>query len=298
MARSEATATTVADALVRVARQLRAALGDAAESEARELVAAVMHQPRFWPSTAAGTVLAPRDVVAIDEAAARRAAGAPLAYAVRSAPFRRLTLHVDERVLIPRPETEYLVDRILATPQGAAGGTAVDIGTGSGAIALALATEGTFDRVVASDVSSDALDVARENARRYQGTMFGTVEWRVGDALAPLGDLSNAVDVLVSNPPYIAFAEVADLPQLVRNWEPPQALACPDHGLAVTRSIVNGAGMLLRSGGLLAFETDSRRAGQVADLVVGEGSFGDVRVLCDLTGRERFVFATRLRANR
>lgn len=298
MARPEATATTVADALARVAGRLRAALGDQAVPEARELVAAVMRQPRFWPSTAAKTVLAPRDVVEIDEAAARRAAGAPLAYAVRSAPFRRLTLHVDERVLIPRPETEYLVDLLLATPQGAAGGTAVDVGTGSGAIALALATEGTFDRVVASDVSSDALAVARENALVYKGSMHGVVEFRVGDALAPLADLANAVHVLVSNPPYIAFAELPDLPRSVRNWEPPQALACPDDGLAVTRSIVVGAGRLLRSGGLLAFETDSRRAGQVADLVEGEGSFGDVRVLCDLTGRERYVFATRLLANR
>jgi len=205
---------------------------------------------------------------------------------------------VDERVLIPRPETEYLVDLILATPQGNGGGVAGAVGTGSGAIALALATEGTFDRVVGTDLSADAVAVARENSRLLSLARAGAAEFRTGDALAPLADLANSVDVLVSNPPYIAFAEVPDLPPEVRDWEPPQALACPGDGLAVTRSIVTGAGQLLRSGGLLAFETDSRRARQVAGLVEGDGHFGEVRVLCDLTGRERYVFATRLLSHR
>lgn len=301
MAGPEALATTVADVVARVARQLRPALGDAADGEARELIAAAMHQPRFWPSTAASAPLSPVDVAAIDAATARRVAGAPLAYAVRSAPFRALTLYVDERVLIPRPETEHLVDLVLATAQGKAGGVAVDVGTGSGALALALATEGAFTRVVATDVSADAIAVARENARALAPILSarrpGAVEFRSGDALAPLADLAGSVDVLVSNPPYIAFAEVSELPASVRDWEPPQALACPDDGLAVTRSIVAGAGSLLRPGGLLAFETDSRRARAVAELVEQSGSFDEVRVLCDLTGRERYVFACRRVAN-
>lgn len=298
MARVEAIAITVADAVVRVAAALRPALGAQATAEARDLVAAAMHQPRFWPSISATTVLAPADIAVLDLAAARRAAGAPLAYAVRSAPFRHLTLYVDERVLIPRPETEYLVDLILATPQGSGGGVAVDVGTGSGAIALALATEATFDRVVGTDLSADAVAVACENARQLVRARAGAVEFRTGDALAPLADLANSVDVLVSNPPYITFAEVPDLPPGVRNWEPPQALACPDDGLAVTKAIVAGAGRLLRPGGLLAFETDSRRASEVAGLVERDGSFGEVRVLCDLTGRERYVLAARLLTNR
>ncbi len=289
---------TVSDAVARTTAVLHPSLGPLAAGEARELVAAVMRQPRFWPSTAAALVLAPEEFAAIAQAAERRADGAPLAYAVRSAPFRALTLYVDERVLIPRPETEYLVDLILATPQGRAGGVAVDVGTGTGAIALALATEGSFGRVVASDVSADAIAVARENARRLAASLVGTVEFRMGEALAPLGDLVHSVDVLVSNPPYIAFAEVPELPASVRDWEPPLALACPDEGLAVTRAIVGGAGALLRPGGLLALETDSRRARAVARMVEQGGDFGEVRVLSDLTGRDRFVFATRPMGNR
>ncbi|HEX4934759.1 MAG TPA: HemK family protein methyltransferase, partial [Gemmatimonadaceae bacterium] len=173
------------------------------------------------------------------------------------------------------------------------GGTAVDVGTGSGAIALALASEGNFGRVVATDVSTDALAVARANAARCASALTGRVEFRAGDAVAPVQDLAGEVDVIVSNPPYIAFAEARELPASVRDWEPPQALVCPDDGLEVSRRIVSGGGALLRPGGLLAFETDSRRAGRLADLVRADGAYVDVRVLPDLTGRDRFVLATR-----
>src|SRR6185437_10594353 len=148
----------------------------------------------------------------------RRAAAlrAPFAYAVRRASFRHLTLDVDERVLIPRPETEGLVEQVLQL-SGGMGGTAVDIGTGSGAIALSLASEGIFDRVVATDVSLDALAVARLNASRLAGALRAPVEFRHGSLLAPITDLRAAV--IVSNPPYIAYHEAAELPAGVRDWE-------------------------------------------------------------------------------
>ena len=286
-------AKTVADVVTQVAARLAPSLAGDAPREARELVAAAMGEPRFWPSTAAAVVLDGETVARILAAADRRARGAPLAYAVGTAPFRHLTLAVDERVLIPRPETEYLIDVLRATPQWGRGGTAVDIGTGSGAIALALASEGTFDRIVATDVSADALVVARANALRCSSSLRATVVFRAGDALAPLDDLAGAVDVLVSNPPYIAFAEAAELPSSVRDWEPPQALTCPEDGMAVSRAIVAGGGRLLRPGALLAFETDARRAERLADLVRADGAYEDVRVVRDLTGRDRFVLATR-----
>ena len=131
-----------------------------ARDEARDIVAAVLDVPRFWPSTNRDARI---DVTAADEArraAAARARGAPFAYAVGRAAFRHLTLAVDPRVLIPRQETEGLVDLVLTAEAGGSG-TVVDVGTGSGAIALALATEGRFDRVIATDVSRDAIDVAR-----------------------------------------------------------------------------------------------------------------------------------------
>lgn len=283
---------TVGAATERVAAQLQAALGESARAEARELVAAVFAQPRFWPSVAAGQLLSADEVATLNAAARRRAAGAPLAYAARTAAFRHLTLFVDERVLIPRPETERLVDLVLESPQGSLGGVAVDVGTGSGAIALALAAEGRFRRIIATDLSVDALAVAAVNASRLLLPAEASLELRAGDALAPLHDLEGEVDVLVSNPPYIAFAEAAELPAAVRDWEPPQALTCPDDGLSVTRSVTAGAGRLLRSGGLLALEVDSRRARRVAAMLTDADGWQDVRVVQDLTGRERFVLAT------
>ena len=290
-------APTTVDSMVGLVRHALFPLyRELADVEARDLVAAVLDQPRFWPSMFRDTVLSDRQAADIALAASKRSAGAPFAYAVGKAAFRHLTLVVDERVLIPRPETELLVDLILRTPQGAGGGTAVDIGTGSGAIGLALATEGTFVRVIATDLSRDALDIATENARRLSGDLGARVEFLAGDALSPI--LGQLVDVLVSNPPYIAYAELTDLPANVRDWEPPSALVCPDDGLAVTQSIVNGAATVLRPGGLLAFEVDSRRAHRVAEMIRRTEDFEDIRVLQDLTGRDRFVLASRLTNDR
>lgn len=272
-------------------------LEELARREARDLVAAVMHQPRFWPSAAADTQLTTDARAEIEAAVERRARGAPLAYAVRSAPFRHLTLYVDERVLIPRPETEYLIDRILAFGAEGMRGIAVDVGTGSGAIAIALAAEGDFSRVVATDVSRDALAVARRNAQACAPQLRAPVEFRAGDALVPLDDLAGRVELLVSNPPYIAFDELAALPRGVRDWEPALALSCADEGLAVTRAIVNDGGRLLCPAGILAFEVDVRRAERVAQLVREAGTYEGVEVLLDLTGRERYVLARRRGTN-
>ncbi|HEX7120864.1 MAG TPA: peptide chain release factor N(5)-glutamine methyltransferase [Gemmatimonadaceae bacterium] len=273
-----------------VARLGQAGVPDARD-EARDLVAALLDRPRFWPSLHPDEPV-DRDLVAAAEAAAeRRAAGAPFAYAAGRAAFRFLTLMVDERVLIPRQETELLVDLVLEARRNHIGDVVADIGTGSGALALALAAEGRFSRIIATDLSSDALSVAEANVRRYAGQVRTPVELRSGAGLAPLaGELC---DVLVSNPPYIASGEVCDLPPAVRDWEPITALVSGPDGLAVTRELVAGAPALLRSGGLLALETDCRRARDVADLVAATGVFDQVMVHRDLTGRDRFVLATR-----
>lgn len=316
VARAEGEATTVAHVVAHVAERLLGTPAlDGAEAsftseataagaeqlalrEARDLVAAVLEVPRSWPSYAGGEFVGAAARAAIEAALERRRRGAPLAYAVRSAPFRHLHLYVDERVLIPRPETEYLIDRLLAWGLDARGAVAVDVGTGSGAIALALASEFDFARVVATDLSSDAIAVARLNAARCAQRPDTpaprvAVEFRVGDALAPLDDLAGQVELLVSNPPYIAFHELSSLPSGVRDWEPPQALACADDGLAVTRALVGGGGRLLRAGGTLALEVDADRAPRVATMLRDDGGYEDVQVVPDLTGRARFVLARR-----
>lgn len=261
----------------------------AALTEARDLIAALLDVPRHWALLRANKWVE-RDVWTRAIAAAeKRADGAPLAYAVGRANFRHLTLEVDERVLIPRPETELLVDLVLERVRT---GIAVDVGTGSGAIALALATEGRFHRVIATDLSRDALEVARANAARL-GT--DRVEFAHGDLLDPVTPLlgSRGVSVIVSNPPYIAFDEIRALPESVRDWEPMLALASGNSGMSTTARLVRHAAARLDFGGLLALEVDARRASLTAELVSADDRFADISVHLDLAGRERFVLATR-----
>jgi release factor glutamine methyltransferase len=277
-----------------MAERLAPRLGAEALREARELLAAMHDMPRHWPLTA-------RDI-AVDDvmrtralaAAERRAHGAPLQYAAGQAAFRHLTLDVDERVLIPRPETEQLVEIVLeltrATTMGG-GGIAVDVGTGSGAIALALASEGGFARLIGTDVSLDALTVARANVLRCTAALRARVELRHGSVLAPVHE--RGLCAVISNPPYIAFDEAASLPAGVRDWEPPVALFSGAEGMAVTVDLVRQAASTLAAGGLLALEVDARRASLVAELAASHGMYEEVRVLLDLTGRERFVVARR-----
>ncbi len=262
-----------------------------AQREAREIVAAVLDVPKFWAAANAVADATPQVARSVIRAAMKRAGGMPLAYAVGRASFRHLTLNVDERVLIPRVETEVLVDRVLerCTPKTR---TIADIGTGSGAIALSLAFEGEFDRVLATDVSLDAVNVAAANAASLSEGLKSPVEFRSGSLLAPLR--GEKLDAIVCNPPYISFAEITELPADVRDWEPSLALLCAQGGLSVTRELVAQAPDGLVRGGFLALEVDTVRAGTVAEMIAVDGRYSEIEVLLDLTGRERFVFALRV----
>jgi release factor glutamine methyltransferase len=281
--------TTVGEMLDVLAAELGGASGLPARQEARDLIAAVLGQPRFWPSAHREEVLAPSALVALSEATERLKRGMPFQYAVRRADFRALTLYVDERVLIPRPETELLVEIVLA--QTGRSGAIADIGTGSGAIALSLAGEGQYDRVIATDISSDALAVARHNLRVLPVERRPVVEFRTGSYCAPL--VGERLAAVVANPPYIAPAEASELPTLVRNWEPPFALFASDAGMAAIDAIAKGAVGVLVPHGLLALEVDARRAGAAGALLEGTGAFDHVAIHRDLTGRERYVVARR-----
>lgn len=283
-------------------RALRLALGEAlaaagiadADAEARDILAAVAGEPRFWPSLNPGVPLDARVAQRARGAAAQRARGAPFAYAVGLAAFRHLTLEVDHRVLIPRQETEVLVDVVLEWVRSdarRAGGLAVDVGTGSGAIALALANEGAFDRVIATDISAGAARVARANVERLAGVLHAPVEVREGSLLSPVR--GERARVVVSNPPYIAYREIVELPSSVRDWEPPTALYAADGGMAVIAALAREAADVLEPGGLVAMEIDCRRGAACADLLRAQGCYHDVRVRPDLTGRDRVLTATR-----
>ena len=281
---------TIGDLLAGCAAMLESEGVSEPVREAREIVAAVLDVPKFWAAANTISDASPDVARAVIRAAMKRAAGAPLAYAVSRACFRHLTLEVDERVLIPRVETEVLVERVLERFDRDTQ-TVADIGTGSGAIALALAFEREFERVFATDISRDALTVAKANAVSLAEMLKTRVDFRHGSLLAPLA--GEKLDVIVCNPPYISFAEIAELPADVRDWEPSVALLCADDGLSVTRELVRRAPTSLASGGLLALEVDTRRAGTVAEMIAVDGRYADIEVLLDLSGRERFVFARR-----
>ena len=279
---------TIGDLLAGCAAMLESEGVAEPQREAREIVAAVLDVPRFWAAANSVADASPDVARAVIRAANQRALGAPLAYAVGRASFRHLTLEVDDRVLIPRVETEMLVEQVLerCTP---ATRRVADIGTGSGAIALSLAFEHEFDRVFATDISLDAIQVAAANAATLGKVLKSPVEFRHGSLLAPLG--GEKLHAIVCNPPYVSFGELPDLPWDVRDWEPSLALLSAQDGLSVTRELIRQAPRHLAPGGLLALEVDARRAGTVAEIVSVDGRYSAVEVLLDLTGRERFVFA-------
>lgn len=217
----------------------------------------------------------------------RRTRREPLQYIEGEAHFRTLTLRVDGRVLIPRPETEQLVQHVLDWSAGRSGLRALDVGTGSGAIALSLAVEGPFEAVLATDLEEGALAVARANHRAC--APGAAVTFRAGDGYVPVA--GERFHVIVSNPPYIADTERDALDAEVRDWEPEAALFAGADGLGLIRRLVEGAPGHLHPGGLLALEIGAGQGGAVAELVRGAGAFAEPRVLADFAGRDRVVIA-------
>ena len=222
----------------------------------------------------------------------RRAQGEPLPYVVGVAGFRKLDLLVDGRVLIPRPETEGLVHHVLAWGErreattSAGWGTVADIGTGSGCIALSLALEGRFERVIATDVSAEALQVAAENLRELAPQT--PLELRCGSLLEPLTDVR--LDAIVSNPPYLTPSEHAGLDRGVRDYEPPVALVGGGDGMEHVRTLVDCSAEFLVPGGLLAIEVDSSRAYWTLQLAHAAG-WTHARIEADLFGSSRYLLA-------
>lgn len=282
---------TIGDVLGRCRRLLEDNGIAECSRESRDIVAALLDVPRFWPAANIGDEASADLETRAMSAAAKRSVGAPLAYAVGRASFRHLTLDVDQRVLIPRVETEILVERVLERCT-ADTRTLADIGTGSGALALSFAFERKFERVIATDVSLPALSVAEANARSLGHLLKSPVEFRHGSLLAPL--LGEKLDVIVSNPPYISEAEGPGLPASVREWEPELALFSPGDGLSLTRDLIAQAPEILSPHGILALEVATLRSRAVAEMVAIDGRYVDVEVLPDLTGRDRFVFARRI----
>ena len=258
--------------------------GDLPDGEATALWAAVagLTPAEVWLRRESD---APPDVVrAFWKAVEQRRRGVPFAYAVGRAGFRTLDLLIDRRALIPRPETEGLIDHVLAA---CSTGLVADIGTGSGCIALSLAVEGGFERVVAVEQSPDAAALARENVARIRPAT--PVEVREGNLLGPLVDKGERYRVIVSNPPYLTAGEYDELDPSVREFEPRDALVSGTDGLDATRALLAGAAALLEPGGLLAVEIDERRGDAVRS--IGHDGGWHVDIHADLFGCPRYALA-------
>jgi release factor glutamine methyltransferase len=221
-----------------------------------------------------------------------RARRKPLQYILERTSFRELDLRTDPRVLIPRPETEELVEAVLARVRewGREGLRALDVGTGSGAIALSLALEGPFEKVVATDNAPEALELARLNAA--DADLASRVEFREGHLLEPVAT-GERFHVLVSNPPYVTEEEFRELDPEVREWEPRRALVAAEGGKAILAALVAGGTEVLEPGGLLALEVGLGQAGAVARRIRETPEYGAPLILKDLSGRERMILAER-----
>ncbi len=270
--------TSVRDAVDSAVIALTAAGCETPRLDAEVLLAAAMGVDR------AALIADPARELSSDQAgvfrdwAFRRRNREPVAYIVGRQGFRWLDLHVDKRVLVPRPETEHLVEAALGLPEGA---RVADVGTGSGAVALALKSERPDLQVVGTDISEDALAVARGNAAR----LGLDVTFVAGDLLAPA---PGPLDAVVSNPPYVREGE--RLPPDVGRYEPHVALFAPDEGLAVIDRLVPQAAA--SEARFLALEVGEGQAEAVAGRV-REAGFAAVEIVRDYAGIDRVVVGRR-----
>ncbi|HEX9473337.1 MAG TPA: peptide chain release factor N(5)-glutamine methyltransferase [Steroidobacteraceae bacterium] len=272
---------TVAVALARASARLRPS--DSAALDAQLLLGFSMGRPRSWLLAEGEAPIAPAAWAEFEQRVARRAQGEPLAYLIGRREFWSLDLRVSPAVLVPRPETELVVERSLALLGDAAADIA-DLGTGSGAIALALARERPRWRVTATDRSASALAVAAANARALA---VSNVEFLIGEWFAPLS--GRHFQLLACNPPYMAADDPA-LDDAALRYEPPAALVAARGGLADLASVVAGAPTHLSTCGWLVLEHGAGQAAAVAELLVAQG-FSHVRCHHDLAGLPRVTEA-------
>ena len=267
------------EALVAAAAELAEARCPSPRVDAEWLLAEALSVSRSELQTDGTRELSPGVAEEFRRAIARRAAREPLAYILGEWGFRRLELGVDSRVLVPRPETEVLVERSLALLAEIDRPQVLDIGVGSGAVALAIADEHSGAQVVATDRSAGALAVAEEN--RAKVGLDGRVELIEGELFA---GVEGPFDLVVSNPPYVDPADLDTLDPEVGLYEPREALVAT----GVTEAITTGAPDVLVAGGALALEVADGKAAEIAAML-DESGYQEVTVTCDLAGRERIV---------
>lgn len=258
--------------------------------DAEVLLASYLNKERTWLFIHAGQEMDAAEVAAFNCWVARRQQGEPVAYIVGRKEFWSLDFAVDPRVLIPRPDTEVLVEEVLKALEfsNASGPEILDVGTGSGAIAVALAHERPDARITATDISLDALAVAAGNAERNQAA--SRITFLAGSFFKPV---EGCFDIIVSNPPYIAAGDYAQLAAGVKNFEPRAALLAGKEGMDCYEKIIPQAVRYLKPGGCLLLEIGDGQKEQIEGLFRRCGMYRDVAFRKDYAGRWRVVKAGR-----
>lgn len=220
-----------------------------------------------------------------------RGAGRPLHYIVGEREFMGLSFMVDERVMIPRPETEALVEFLVDAFRDHPAPVLIDVGTGSGCVAVSLASFLPTATIYATDISPAALEVASANARRHN--VADRVTFLAGDLLSPLpSHLAGSVDAIASNPPYIPWSEAQAIAREIREFEPEIAIFAPGDGLEVHRRLISSSTPWLRPGGLLAMEVGLGQAAIAVPAIEQHCRYAGARVLEDGAGIQRVIVAT------
>lgn len=287
--RVEVRTPSVREALSRGRETLAAGGVAGVDLEARLLLSHVLGVEKCRLHVIDRSALLPEQAEAYTELIRSRAAGTPAAYLLGAREFWSISFAVDRRVLIPRPETELLVE--CAADLLEDGGRAADIGTGSGCVIVALAKEVEGEGWLAVDISGEALQVAEGNVRQHG--LAGRITLRRSDLFRAVEEGDGLFDVIVSNPPYIRSGEVHALQREVREHEPWQALDGGRDGLDVVRKIIAGAPAHLRGGGHLLLEVGDGQADEVMACAAAQGGFGKISCSSDLAGTMRVVIAER-----
>jgi len=281
--------TTLGEVIAEAQRLLEQAGIESAGQEAFWIVEHVLRLPTHHVVTDRGRLLSHAELAVTKEMIERRVGREPLQYILGTQEFCELEFDVNPAVLIPRPETELLVEYVAQRIPAERQATIVDVCTGSGCIAVAIARLRPRARVIATDLSNPSLDVARQNATRH--AVGERITWLEGDLLGPLvkQELEGRIDVIVSNPPYIAEADWATLQPEVRLFEPRGALVAGPHGTELHERLLQESGRYLSPGGALIMEIGAGQARVMRRIVDQIPWLRFHRLVYDAAGLERVV---------
>jgi release factor glutamine methyltransferase len=284
---------TCLEILNQAVEKLRLAGIDRPRTNAELLLGSVLNENKVDLYLDKDRILTSDEIEKFHQYTKERISHRPVQYIIGTVEFFGLEFKVDERVLIPRLETETLVEVVIAQLVNKKNPKIIDLGTGSGAIAISLAKNLNSPFIYATDVSKDALDVAKGNA--IKNKVENQIEFLCGDLFEPLKNknLESQIDCVVSNPPYVSEDEFETLPREIKDYEPIVALESGKEGLFFHKKIIENSVDFLKKGGLLALEVAFGQAGKVADLIRQNENYNNIEVIKDLSGIDRVVKAVK-----